>query len=104
MSLVSRLAGISPRHLGRLDRDWVGLSPGHLLRLRRFQRALRRLSLQPAVPLARIAFETGFADQAHLTREFRRYSGMTPSHFGLGVGHLTESFIEAHTAGDEGAG
>jgi AraC-like DNA-binding protein len=54
--------------------------------------------------LARIALETGFADQAHLTREFRRYSGTTPSHFRMGVGHLTESFIEAHTADEEGAG
>jgi AraC-like DNA-binding protein len=104
VSLVSHQAGISPRHLERLSRDWVGLPPGQLVRLLRFQRALRGLRLRPAVPLARLAFETGFADQAHLTREFRRYSGMTPSHFRLGIGRLTESFIEAHTADEEGAG
>jgi AraC-like DNA-binding protein len=104
VSLVARQAGISPRHLERLSRDWVGLPPGQLVRLRRFQRALRGLRLRPAVPLARMALETGFADQAHLTREFRRYSGMTPSQFRLGVGHLTESFIEARTADEESPG
>jgi AraC-like DNA-binding protein len=51
-----------------------------------------------------MALETGFADQAHLTREFRRYSGMTPSQFRLGVGHLTESFIEAGAADEESPG
>lgn len=103
VSLVARQAGISMRHLERLSRDWVGLPPGQLVRLLRFQRAVRGLSLGPALPLARIALETGYADQAHLTREFRRYSGMTPSHFRAGVGRLTESFIEVRTAGEEGA-
>jgi AraC-like DNA-binding protein len=103
VALVARQAGISMRHLERLSRDWVGLPPGQLVRLLRFQRAVRGLSLGPALPLARLALETGYADQAHLTREFRRYSGMTPSHFRAGVGRLTESFIEVRTAGDEGA-
>ena len=101
VSLVAHQAGISSRHLERLSQDWVGLPPGQLVRLLRFQRALRRLSHRRAVPLARVALETGYADQAHLTREFRRYSGMTPSIFRAGVGRLTESFIEATTDGEE---
>ncbi len=40
-------------------------------------RAARRLLGQGVLP-ARAAAETGFADQAHLTRWFRRYYGVTP--------------------------
>ncbi len=94
VSLAARLAGISPRHLERLSEAWVGLPPGQLVRLIRFQRALRSLRHRPATPLARLALECGYADQAHLTREIRRYSGMTPSAVRTGVGALTESFIE----------
>jgi AraC-like DNA-binding protein len=102
VSLVAREAGISSRHLERLSRDWVGLPPGQLVRLLRFQRALRALRVRKATPLARIALEAGYADQAHLTRECRRYGGMTPSQFRVGVGRLTASFIETRTAGEEG--
>ena len=33
------------------------------------------------IPPARVAFETGFADQSHLTRQFKRFTGVTPGHF-----------------------
>jgi AraC-like DNA-binding protein len=44
--------------------------------MRRLQRA-RRLLLQ-GVSLAEAAFACGFADQSHLTRQFRRAYGVTP--------------------------
>jgi AraC-like DNA-binding protein len=35
----------------------------------------------PSIDLARLAFDAGYSDQPHMTREFRRYSGQTPSRF-----------------------
>jgi AraC-like DNA-binding protein len=34
-----------------------------------------------AAPLARIAYEAGFADQSHFTRAFRRHTGVTPGRY-----------------------
>ena len=36
---------------------------------------------KPDVELAMLAFDAGYADQAHLTRHFRRYSGQSPGEF-----------------------
>jgi Helix-turn-helix domain len=66
------------RHLAaRFERD-VGVSPKQAARLIRFEAARRRLG---AVPLARLAAEHGYADQAHLAREFRALAGTPPTAF-----------------------
>ena len=88
---VERLGGaigIGERHLRRRFAAAVGYSPKTLHRILRFQRFLRlaRDLEDPAAPasagrtgdLAGLAFAAGYADQAHLTRECRRLSGLTP--------------------------
>ncbi|OFI39364.1 AraC family transcriptional regulator [Arthrobacter sp. SW1] len=73
----SRLA-VSPRTLQRLAKKYVGLSPSALIRRRRLQDAVERARLEPSVDLAVIAAEFGYADQAHLSNDFRKYLGFTP--------------------------
>jgi AraC-like DNA-binding protein len=73
--------GTSERQLLRRFDAAVGYGPKTLDRVLRFRRFL---SLAPAVAsgdeaLARIAAELGYADQAHLTRECVRLSGLTPT-------------------------
>lgn len=46
-------------------------------RIRRFDRALRAIRSDGADPLARIAAQHGYADQAHLSREVRHFAGVT---------------------------
>src|SRR3954454_12659158 len=80
---VERLAsdlGLGERQLRRRFDDAVGYGPKTLQRLLRFQRFLA-LAAQPgaAAGLADLAFAAGYADQAHLTRECRRLSGLTPA-------------------------
>lgn len=70
--------GCSRRHLVNRFADDVGVSPKAAARLVRFEAARARLG---SVPLARLAAEHGFADQAHLAREFRALGGSPPSTF-----------------------
>ena len=70
---------ISPRTLQRLANRYVGLAPVEMIRRRRLQEAAQRVRLEPDASLAQIATELGYADHAHLTREFRDRLGFTPS-------------------------
>lgn len=77
--------GVSPRHLRRRCHEAVGLSPKALQRVRRFQvfqaRAQRNLARgrDPADGgLAAMAVAAGYADQAHLSRECVRLTGLPP--------------------------
>ena len=70
-------AGLSPAHFARAFKESVGRAPHqHLLTLR-LDRA-RRLLDAPDAGLSDIALRTGFADQAHFTRFFKRRFGVTP--------------------------
>jgi AraC-like DNA-binding protein len=72
-------AGRSPRDVTRLVRAATGLSPKRLARIARFQRSLRALVATAPPPLAILAAESGYADQAHLTNEFRDLAGRAPA-------------------------
>lgn len=69
--------GISERSLHRVSVRWFGYGYKTLMQIHRFQRA-RRL-VQSGASLVQAALGAGYADQAHLARECRRFSGMTPS-------------------------
>lgn len=69
-------AGLGRRQFERRFRDEIGLPPRLFGRIVRFQRAFRALGLEDG---AAIAARCGYADQAHLVREIRRFAGRTPS-------------------------
>jgi AraC family transcriptional regulator len=70
--------GVSPEHLARSFRRYVGCTMGDFLRRSRVLAAARALR-DTSTPIGGIACRAGFADQSHLTRMFRRYMGMTPA-------------------------
>lgn len=76
-----RSVGLSERQLRRRFERAVGYGPATLARVLRFQKFLHRANAPgaDAVPLARLAADAGYADQAHLARECRRLSGLPPS-------------------------
>jgi AraC-like DNA-binding protein len=74
---LAQAAGLSRFQMYRLFREACGLSPSAYLRQLRL-RSARRL-LAAGEPPARVASVVGFADQAHLTRWFRRTYGITPA-------------------------
>jgi AraC-like DNA-binding protein len=70
---------VSQRTLQRVAKKYVGLSPAALIRRRRLQDAAERTRLDASADLAAIAAELGYADHAHLTNDFQKYLGFTPS-------------------------
>ncbi|GHC74562.1 hypothetical protein GCM10007079_08910 [Nocardiopsis terrae] len=56
----------------------TGLSPKTVQQVGRLQRALRLIRAGGSRTLADVAFSAGYADQAHLTHEARRFTGRTP--------------------------
>ncbi|WP_226345234.1 helix-turn-helix domain-containing protein [Agilicoccus flavus] len=71
---------LTERSLQRLTRRRLGLSPAWLIRRRRLHEAADRLR-DGDVDLAGLAHDLGYADQAHLTRDWRAVTGTTPGAF-----------------------
>jgi len=88
---VAHEAGLHPMHLARAFRHAFGESVGQFVRRLRVEAATRELARSNA-GLAEIAASTGFADQAHLTRVFRRLTGLTPGRFRASVRGTLRSF------------
>lgn len=70
------LGMLSQRHYRRRFEETVGLPPKLHQRIRRFQRALSALGQQP---IAEVALECGYYDQAHLIRDFKQFARLTPT-------------------------
>lgn len=69
--------GWSQRRLhGELHKE-LGHSPRMLLSLKRFSSTVEEV--RAARPLAAVAAAHGYSDQAHLTREWRRFAGLSPT-------------------------
>ncbi|MBL8740886.1 MAG: AraC family transcriptional regulator [Myxococcales bacterium] len=75
---VAHDLGVSERHLRRVFRDVVGLSPKTFASLARFRRAIRVARDNASASWASVAATAGYYDQAHLIAEFRAIAGVTP--------------------------
>jgi AraC-like DNA-binding protein len=74
-----RCLGLSSRSLHRRCCEEFGFGPKTLERILRFQRFLQTSKAGGMPGLANRAMEAGYSDHAHLSRECRRLSGLTPS-------------------------
>jgi AraC-like DNA-binding protein len=72
-------SGYSHRRFLTLFREAVGLTPRDYCRVQRFQRAVAMATR--AASLASVAYDAGYADQPHLTREFRAIAGVSPGEY-----------------------
>ncbi|MEV6412699.1 helix-turn-helix domain-containing protein [Kribbella sp. NPDC051718] len=70
--------GWSRRHLTEQFRTEYGLAPKVASRVLRFERAVSQLKARPQTRLADLAADLGYADQAHLTREWHAIAGCSP--------------------------
>jgi hypothetical protein len=83
--LLGKAGGAMRQANGTLPVSQFKHAAGHTVKdvsgLMRFEQVRNHLWLKPEASLAGLAQELGYADQAHLSREFKRYSGTTPAAF-----------------------
>jgi AraC-like DNA-binding protein len=85
--------GLTRYELARQFRAVVGTTPYRYSLMRRLGRARALIARQR--PLVEVALETGFADQAHLTRRFTAAFGITPGQYGELTGRRGEKGASA---------
>jgi len=90
---LEAVANSSRRHLERLFREQVGLTPKAYARVVRFSAAAARLTGDPSVPLAKVSCDGGYFDQSHMIREFLAFAGRTPDQFRERLGELTRVML-----------
>jgi AraC-like DNA-binding protein len=78
VGVLAQRLGVSRRHLELGFRRHIGVPPGAVSRVARFQHAVGLLARDGA-GLPRAAADSGYADQPHFTREIRTMSGLTPT-------------------------
>jgi AraC-like DNA-binding protein len=74
---ISEAAGLSVTQLTQVFQLATGQTPYSYVISRRLRRAVQLLRFKD-MPIAHIAIDVGFADQAHMTRTFKRRFGKTP--------------------------
>ncbi|MBS1006695.1 helix-turn-helix transcriptional regulator [Levilactobacillus brevis] len=75
---ISNQLGLSPHHLSTLFKREVGVSITRFKLLVRINHAVQLINTTN-LPLSEIAAALNFADQSHLTREFKTFVGVSPS-------------------------
>jgi AraC-like DNA-binding protein len=80
VALLAEHLGYTRRHLSRMFRQQIGLTPKTASLVRRFERACAMLR-EGRRSFAAIAAEAGYADQAHLNRDMRAFTGCAPGRF-----------------------
>ena len=78
---MADMAGVSLRSLQRIFQEEVGVSPRDLLRIARFNEAIRKISENDFKTFADIALESGFFDQPHMENEFKKLVATPPTKF-----------------------
>ena len=81
VSQVATAAHATARTLERKFKQSSGHSVKDVSGLIRFEQVRNRLWIDPNINLAGLAYELGYTDQPHLSKEFKRYSGTTPAAF-----------------------
>lgn len=76
---VTRRLGLSRRRFIEIFTGAVGMTPKRYSRVRRFQRALALATAPRPVPWAELALAAGYFDQAHLCRDWRELTGLSPA-------------------------
>ncbi|WP_421724619.1 helix-turn-helix domain-containing protein [Bauldia sp.] len=79
ISALAESVGWSRKHLAARFREEVGASPKTVARIARFNRAVAVARSDTAGGWADVAAACGYADQAHLVREFGTFAGATPA-------------------------
>jgi AraC-like DNA-binding protein len=76
---IAQHAGVTPRHLNRLFKKYMGTSVGHTLRDVRLSTAFGILSRNPQSSVKEIAYRVGFSSPSYFTQCYKQQYGMLPT-------------------------
>ena len=76
---LAEASGLSVPQLQRLFHQYVGVTPKWVIKRFRLQEAAERIEQDASVPLAELAAELGYFDQAHFIRDFKSVLGQSPA-------------------------
>jgi AraC-like DNA-binding protein len=94
-SRLIKLTGYTERHIERMFIKSIGISPKKFSDVIKLHHFLKRLKKdQPDKSLTFLAYEAGYADQSHLIKEFKKFTGMTPMAYINKAHKLTVNFIK----------
>lgn len=81
IAAIANSVGMTSRHLHRLFLDHVGVGPRLFARIARFDKAVRLLNARPEEGVWTAAIDTGYYDHPHIARDFREFTGLSPTQF-----------------------
>lgn len=84
--------GITSRYLQKLFLQYTGLTPKLYTKINRFQNSLKLVSKKDR-SLTSIAYDCGYFDQSHFIREFKYFTGSTPSGYSQENSPVTLAFV-----------
>jgi AraC family transcriptional regulator len=83
LNAIAAEVGVHPVHVASVFRRVYGYTPGEYVRRLRIAEARQQL-LESDRPICQISVDCGFYDQSHLTKTFKRYTGLTPQQYRAG--------------------
>jgi len=78
---IAGKAGYSQKHIIKIFKDNVGVTPKEFLKIVRFQKTIQQIAKQQSVDWSAIAYDCGFYDQSHFIADFKLFSGFTPTEY-----------------------
>lgn len=92
---ISRIAdtfGITTRYLHKLVYQHTGLSPKSFDKIQRFQMSLKLIG-ENKLPLTSVAYDAGYFDQSHFIRDFKSFTGLTPTAYLTNLSAVNQMLI-----------
>ena len=81
VGVLTDAAGVSGNHLAAQFKSHVGVTPKRVARIYRFARLIVSVDALRPVDWSQLAHTAGYFDQAHFSREFKDFTGHTPTEY-----------------------
>jgi AraC-like DNA-binding protein len=89
---LSRLLGLSRRHLTRKFKERIGITPKQLCRNIRFKQVYKLIETSSDCAWADLALACGYYDQSHFINEFKHFTGSSPDAYFFSSRHYPDFF------------
>lgn len=92
LSEIAQKIGYSERQIERKFKEKIGLSPKVLVRIRRLQNFLHLKQINNDITIENAALASGYFDLPHLNREFKSFTGLSPTQYFSGCHTISDFF------------